>query len=73
MIVSAQAAAMNPVPLVSLERRGVLIDRREDRMLAPLLKWLGARGVVSLLVEGGPTLAAGLRERGPRRSRAAAS
>jgi len=56
MIVSAQAAAMNPVPLVSLERRGVLIDRREDRMLAPLLKWLGARGVVSLLVEGGPTL-----------------
>ncbi len=56
MIVSAQAAANNPLPLVSLERRGVLIDRREDRMLAPLLKWLGARGVVSLLVEGGPTL-----------------
>ena len=44
------------MPLVSLERRGVLIDRREDRTLAPLLKWLGARGVVSLLVEGGPTL-----------------
>ncbi|HUL73194.1 MAG TPA: bifunctional diaminohydroxyphosphoribosylaminopyrimidine deaminase/5-amino-6-(5-phosphoribosylamino)uracil reductase RibD [Vicinamibacterales bacterium] len=56
MIVSAQAAQMNPVPLVSLERRGVLIDRREDRTLAPLLKWLGARGVLSLLVEGGPTL-----------------
>ncbi len=56
MIVSAQAAAINPAPLVSLERRGVLVDRREDRMLAPLLKWLGARGVTSLLVEGGPTL-----------------
>jgi diaminohydroxyphosphoribosylaminopyrimidine deaminase/5-amino-6-(5-phosphoribosylamino)uracil reductase len=56
MIVSAQAAAINPVPLVSLERRGVLIDRREDRLLAPLLKWLGARDVGSLLVEGGPTL-----------------
>ena len=73
MVVSAQAAAMNPVPLVSLERRGVLIDRREDRMLAPLLEWLGARGVVSLLVEGGPDASAGLRERGPRRSRAARS
>ena len=56
MVVSAQAAAINPVPLVSLERRGVLVDRREDRMLAPLLKWLAVRGVVSLLVEGGPTL-----------------
>lgn len=56
MVVSAQAASNNPVPLVSLERRGVLIDRREERALAPLLKWLGARGVVSLLVEGGPTL-----------------
>lgn len=56
MIVSARAASNNPLPLVSLERRGVLIDRREDRTLAPLLKWLGARGVVSLLVEGGPTL-----------------
>jgi riboflavin biosynthesis pyrimidine reductase len=69
VIVSAQAAAMNPVPLVSLERRGVLIDRREDRMLAPPQVARRSRCRL-LLVEGGPT-PAGIRERGPRRSRAA--
>ena len=33
-------------------------------MLAPVLEWLGARGIVSLLVEGGPTLHAAFASEG---------
>jgi diaminohydroxyphosphoribosylaminopyrimidine deaminase / 5-amino-6-(5-phosphoribosylamino)uracil reductase len=56
MVMSVKAADVDPVGLVALERRGVIIDRRDKRELAPILRWLAARDVVSLLVEGGPAL-----------------
>jgi diaminohydroxyphosphoribosylaminopyrimidine deaminase/5-amino-6-(5-phosphoribosylamino)uracil reductase len=41
-----------------LEARGVTVLRLDDRDLGGLMRALGAREVVSLLLEGGPTLAA---------------
>jgi len=56
MVMSVKAADANPAGLLELERRGVIVDRRDTRELAPILAWLAARDVVSLLVEGGPAL-----------------
>jgi diaminohydroxyphosphoribosylaminopyrimidine deaminase/5-amino-6-(5-phosphoribosylamino)uracil reductase len=56
MFVLESAAHGNPAVITALERRGVLVDRRPTRDLAPVLQWLGARDIVSLLVEGGPAL-----------------
>jgi diaminohydroxyphosphoribosylaminopyrimidine deaminase / 5-amino-6-(5-phosphoribosylamino)uracil reductase len=68
MIVSEAAARTNPSRIETLERRGVTIERWGDEALQTVLKRLAAREVVSLLVEGGPTLqqsfiAAGLVDR----------
>jgi diaminohydroxyphosphoribosylaminopyrimidine deaminase/5-amino-6-(5-phosphoribosylamino)uracil reductase len=68
MVVLTSAAQANPADLMALERAGVLVDRRPDRDLRPVLQWLAARDTVSLLVEGGPRLhaafgAAGLVDR----------
>jgi riboflavin biosynthesis pyrimidine reductase len=58
MIVSEKAAAANREPLATLETRGVVIDRcgDGDAGLAATLERLGERKILSLLVEGGPTL-----------------
>ena len=56
MIVSEAAARANPSRIVTLERRGVTIERWGDETLQTVLKRLAEREVVSLLVEGGPTL-----------------
>lgn len=56
MVVLAEAAEARPAELIYLERRGVIVERRETRELEPVLRWLAARDVVSLLVEGGPAL-----------------
>jgi diaminohydroxyphosphoribosylaminopyrimidine deaminase/5-amino-6-(5-phosphoribosylamino)uracil reductase len=56
MIVSEAAAAANREPLATLEKQGVVIDRCGDAGLAAALERLGERKILSLLVEGGPTL-----------------
>jgi diaminohydroxyphosphoribosylaminopyrimidine deaminase/5-amino-6-(5-phosphoribosylamino)uracil reductase len=56
MVVSARAAETHAMTIIALERRGIGIERRVDRSLAPVLRWLGAREITTLLVEGGPTL-----------------
>lgn len=56
MIVSTHAAETQPATMIELERRGISIERRTDRDLTTVLRWLAARGIVTLLVEGGPTL-----------------
>ena len=56
MIVSEAAVRSNPARVESLERRGVTFERWGDQPLQSVLTQLGARDVLSLLVEGGPTL-----------------
>jgi diaminohydroxyphosphoribosylaminopyrimidine deaminase/5-amino-6-(5-phosphoribosylamino)uracil reductase len=56
MVMSVKATDANPAGLMALERRGVIVDRRDQRELAPILQWLAARDLVSVLVEGGPAL-----------------
>jgi diaminohydroxyphosphoribosylaminopyrimidine deaminase/5-amino-6-(5-phosphoribosylamino)uracil reductase len=56
MIVSEAAARANPSRIETLERRGVTIERWGDETLQTVLKRLGEHEVLSLLVEGGPTL-----------------
>jgi diaminohydroxyphosphoribosylaminopyrimidine deaminase / 5-amino-6-(5-phosphoribosylamino)uracil reductase len=56
MVVLAAAAETRPADLIYLERRGVIVERRKTRDLEPVLRWLAAREIVSLLVEGGPAL-----------------
>jgi diaminohydroxyphosphoribosylaminopyrimidine deaminase / 5-amino-6-(5-phosphoribosylamino)uracil reductase len=56
MIVSEAAARANPSRIETLERRGVTIERWGDETLQTVLKRLGERELLSLLVEGGPTL-----------------
>ncbi len=56
MIVSAEAAGVSRERLAALERQGVTIDRDGDAPLTDVLGRLADRQIVSLLVEGGPTL-----------------
>ena len=68
IIVLEEAARANPSGVTELERRGVLVERCARQALRPLLEWLAARDIVSLLIEGGPALhaafgAAGLVDR----------
>lgn len=56
MIVSARRAGGAEGHLAALEKQGVVIDRVGDESLAVVLGRLAGRGVLSLLVEGGPTL-----------------
>jgi diaminohydroxyphosphoribosylaminopyrimidine deaminase/5-amino-6-(5-phosphoribosylamino)uracil reductase len=56
MAVTAQAADANRAHIADLERRGVSVERYEHRDVRMVAGRLAARGVVSLLVEGGPTL-----------------
>jgi diaminohydroxyphosphoribosylaminopyrimidine deaminase / 5-amino-6-(5-phosphoribosylamino)uracil reductase len=56
MIVSEAAAASDRGRLATLERQGVVIDRCGDAGLGAALQRLGERQILSLLVEGGPTL-----------------
>jgi diaminohydroxyphosphoribosylaminopyrimidine deaminase/5-amino-6-(5-phosphoribosylamino)uracil reductase len=56
MVVSAAAASADSRRISRLEQAGVLVERHETRHLAPVLDRLAGRDIVSLLVEGGPTL-----------------
>ncbi|MGE5837174.1 MAG: bifunctional diaminohydroxyphosphoribosylaminopyrimidine deaminase/5-amino-6-(5-phosphoribosylamino)uracil reductase RibD [Acidobacteriota bacterium] len=56
MIVSEAAVRSHPARVELLERRGVTFERWGDQPLQFVLTQLGGRDVVSLLVEGGPTL-----------------
>jgi diaminohydroxyphosphoribosylaminopyrimidine deaminase/5-amino-6-(5-phosphoribosylamino)uracil reductase len=56
MIVSSAAAEAQPELAARLEGQGAMIERAATRDLGPILKGLAARGIVSLLVEGGPNL-----------------
>jgi diaminohydroxyphosphoribosylaminopyrimidine deaminase/5-amino-6-(5-phosphoribosylamino)uracil reductase len=56
---AAEAAELRAAPIAAIERLGVVVHRRHDRRLGPLLEWLAGRQVLSLLVEGGPALQAG--------------
>ncbi|HEY7473739.1 MAG TPA: bifunctional diaminohydroxyphosphoribosylaminopyrimidine deaminase/5-amino-6-(5-phosphoribosylamino)uracil reductase RibD [Vicinamibacterales bacterium] len=56
MIVSEAAARTQAAHLASLERRGLAVDRTGDAPLRSVLDGLADRQVLSLLVEGGPTL-----------------
>lgn len=56
MIVSGTPTAGDRSRLAALETRGVVIDRSGERSLSEVLAHLADRGILSLLVEGGPTL-----------------
>ncbi len=56
MIVSSVAAEAKPELVARLEGQGAIVERARARDLAPILTGLAARGIVSLLVEGGPNL-----------------
>jgi diaminohydroxyphosphoribosylaminopyrimidine deaminase/5-amino-6-(5-phosphoribosylamino)uracil reductase len=56
MVVLEREAAAKPQHIITLERRGIIVDRRETRALADVFGWLAAREVVTVLIEGGPTL-----------------
>jgi diaminohydroxyphosphoribosylaminopyrimidine deaminase/5-amino-6-(5-phosphoribosylamino)uracil reductase len=56
MVVTDEAVERHPAAVLDLERRGIEILRRPDRALAPVLGALGARDIVTLVVEGGPAL-----------------
>ncbi|HYN05793.1 MAG TPA: bifunctional diaminohydroxyphosphoribosylaminopyrimidine deaminase/5-amino-6-(5-phosphoribosylamino)uracil reductase RibD [Vicinamibacterales bacterium] len=56
MIVSEAAARTQAAHLASLERQGVTIDLSGDAPLRSVLGTLAERQILSLLVEGGPTL-----------------
>jgi diaminohydroxyphosphoribosylaminopyrimidine deaminase/5-amino-6-(5-phosphoribosylamino)uracil reductase len=56
MIVSETAAAANRERLTALESQGVVVDRCADAGLGKALQRLGERQILSLLVEGGPSL-----------------
>jgi diaminohydroxyphosphoribosylaminopyrimidine deaminase/5-amino-6-(5-phosphoribosylamino)uracil reductase len=57
MIVSARAAAEQGARLAALGRIGVIVEKiADDASLESVLRLLAERQIVSLLVEGGPTL-----------------
>jgi diaminohydroxyphosphoribosylaminopyrimidine deaminase/5-amino-6-(5-phosphoribosylamino)uracil reductase len=56
MVVSSEAAAADRAKVDELARRGVIVERYECRDLAAVLENLAGRDVLSLIVEGGPTL-----------------
>lgn len=56
MIVLAGEAEHRLERQVVLERAGVMIEHRESRSLPEVVRWLGARDVTSMIVEGGPAL-----------------
>src|SRR5579862_622609 len=58
IVTTARAASERPDVLHALEERGVVIERFDTRDVAGVLRRLAERDVVSLLVEGGPGLAA---------------
>jgi diaminohydroxyphosphoribosylaminopyrimidine deaminase/5-amino-6-(5-phosphoribosylamino)uracil reductase len=64
MVVSAAAAEAGAARVAEFERRGVIVYRAGERRVRPVLDWLAAREVVSLLVEGGPGLQAACRDEG---------
>jgi diaminohydroxyphosphoribosylaminopyrimidine deaminase/5-amino-6-(5-phosphoribosylamino)uracil reductase len=56
MVVSSGAAEAKPEAVARFEALGVTVERVVTRDLRPILAALAARGLVSLLVEGGPRL-----------------
>lgn len=56
LFVTREAADANPDACADLARRGVEVIAMPDRDLASALRVLAARGMTSLLVEGGPQL-----------------
>jgi diaminohydroxyphosphoribosylaminopyrimidine deaminase/5-amino-6-(5-phosphoribosylamino)uracil reductase len=64
MIVADDVAGRRRAHLDSLARLGVTIQPQPARELAPVMAWLAARGITSLLVEGGPALHAAFAEAG---------
>src|SRR5690606_34671182 len=64
MIVTDWTRERNAAHFAELERMGVAIETFGSRDLAPVLARLGARHIVSLLVEGGPALHTALADAG---------
>jgi diaminohydroxyphosphoribosylaminopyrimidine deaminase/5-amino-6-(5-phosphoribosylamino)uracil reductase len=62
MVVSGEAVAAQAAKFATLAAAGVTIDARDSRDLKGILDALASRGIVSLLVEGGPTLHAAFAE-----------
>lgn len=56
MIVAGHAADEKQPEIDALEKRGVRVERLDRPTLSEVLQRLADRGIVSLLVEGGPTL-----------------
>jgi diaminohydroxyphosphoribosylaminopyrimidine deaminase/5-amino-6-(5-phosphoribosylamino)uracil reductase len=64
MVVSSGAAEARPEVIARFEALGVTVERVVTRDLRPVLAGLAARGLVSLLVEGGPRLHAAFFDQG---------
>ena len=56
MVVSTGAAEAHPDAVGRFEAQGVTVEQVATRELGPILAGVAARGIVSLLVEGGPRL-----------------
>ena len=56
MVVLEREASAKPQHVIAFERRGIVVERRDTRDLGGVFRWLAARDVVSVLIEGGPTL-----------------
>jgi diaminohydroxyphosphoribosylaminopyrimidine deaminase/5-amino-6-(5-phosphoribosylamino)uracil reductase len=64
MVVSTSAAEARPEVVRRLEAQGAIVEWVETRELGPVLAALAGRGIVSLLVEGGPRLHAAFFDEG---------
>jgi diaminohydroxyphosphoribosylaminopyrimidine deaminase/5-amino-6-(5-phosphoribosylamino)uracil reductase len=62
MVMTEQARAEKARQVAEIERLGVEVVAFDTRDLRPVLIWLADRSIVSLLVEGGPTLHAAFAE-----------
>jgi len=63
-VIMVQSNEADPARVAALETRGVLVYQARERRLRPVLDWLASREIVSLLVEGGPSLHAACRDEG---------
>lgn len=64
MVIGKTAAELDPARMAKMSARGVTVHVVPERRIEPVLSWLAAREVVTLLVEGGAGLHTAFAEAG---------